>query len=287
MGIYKSEAGKAASLRLYDEQMKKLNHSYKDVYVDTRFGRTHVIETGNLSGEPLLVFHGGNSTTAYNLLQCRFLLEDFHIYGVDTIGHPGKSDEVSLSPRNYDYGKWASDVIQGLGYEAIRCFGGSFGGGILAKLMCVGPEKVKRAVLIVPSGINNAFPLSTARMMVPLIKYCITRKEKYIRECALFMALEDKVLDEDTMATVRDSFNNVKTKAVMPSNVSGKLMGRCKAPTLVIAGEKDCMFPAGKVLPRAKKIIPDCMVSMLKNSGHMHLLHDKEKAMIKEFLKDE
>ncbi len=61
--------------------------------------------------KPLLVFHGGNATTAYNLNDCKFLLNDFHIYAVDIIGHPGKSAEVSLSPRNQDYGKWAIDVM--------------------------------------------------------------------------------------------------------------------------------------------------------------------------------
>lgn len=52
--------------------------------------------------KPLLVFHGGNATTAYNLNDCKFLLNDFHIYAVHIIGHPGKSAEVSLSPRNQD-----------------------------------------------------------------------------------------------------------------------------------------------------------------------------------------
>ncbi|MEG0663842.1 MAG: alpha/beta hydrolase, partial [Clostridia bacterium] len=84
--IYKSETGKAKIQSLYDKQLKKLSTTYKDLYVDTTFGNTHLIETGNLQGEPLLVFHGGNATTAYNLLACSFLLKDFHIYAVDTIG---------------------------------------------------------------------------------------------------------------------------------------------------------------------------------------------------------
>lgn len=68
-------------------------------------------------------------------------MKDFHIYAVDTIGHPGKSAEVSLSARNYDYGKWAGEVISAIGYESICCFGGSFGAGILAKAMCAAPPE--------------------------------------------------------------------------------------------------------------------------------------------------
>lgn len=284
MGIYKSKQGKQSSLQLYDKQLQKLGIPFYDSYLTTSFGKTHVVETGNLSKKPLLVFHGGNSTTAYNLLLVRFLLDDFHIYAVDTIGHPGKSDEVTLSPNNYDYGLWASEVISQLGFAKMCCFGGSFGGGILAKLMCVAPEKVEKAVLLVPAGIGNAFPVSSVRMMLPLIKYNLTKQGKYVKATALYMAIRDEVLDADSLMIIKDSFDNVKIKVGMPSNVSAERISKCTAPTLVMAGEMDCLFPAYKVLPRAKKIIPNCKVHMLKGCGHMHILSEREQKRIISFL---
>ena len=86
--IYRSEEGKKRILALYDQQLSRLPVPWREIYVQTSFGKTHVVETGNLQGEPLLVFHGGNATTAYNLLACGFLLEDFHIYGVATCCYP-------------------------------------------------------------------------------------------------------------------------------------------------------------------------------------------------------
>lgn len=95
--IYKSAAGKAKILTLYDAQLSRLSVPYEDLWVPTSFGDTHLVVTGNPNGIPLLVFHGGNATTAYMLLTSGFLFDDFKIYGVDIIGHPGKSAEVSLS----------------------------------------------------------------------------------------------------------------------------------------------------------------------------------------------
>lgn len=138
--IYRSEQSKNAVWKLYDRQLEGLKIPYKDLYKDTIFGKTHLIECGNLTGKTLLVFHGGNATTAYNLTNCGFLLSDFHIFAVDTIGHTGKSAEVSLSPRNRAYGKWAVEVIKGLEFDKIACFGGSFGAGIIVKAMCENPE---------------------------------------------------------------------------------------------------------------------------------------------------
>ncbi len=282
--IYKSEKGKQEILELYDKQLARLTVPYSDMYVSTSFGETHLIETGNLSGIPLLVFHGGNATTAYNLLFCDFLLDDFHIYAVDTIGHPGKSAEVSLSPRNYDYGEWTSEVISAIGYESICCFGGSFGAGILAKTMCVAPKKVKCAVLYVPSGIKNAPAINSMSMLIPMIMYWTTHEDKWLRRCMLPMAVTEENITSDIYETAKRSINHSKVKTGMPSDVAEIDMKEYKAPALVMAAEKDCLFPAKGVLARAKKIIGNVTTYLLEGRGHMSSLTAKEKQMIVEFL---
>lgn len=73
MTIYKSQKGKEEILALYDKQLERLKVPYSDKWISTSFGITHLIETGNLTGIPLLVFHGGNATTAYTLLLWRFI----------------------------------------------------------------------------------------------------------------------------------------------------------------------------------------------------------------------
>lgn len=176
-------------MELYDSQISRLNLPYKDIFVQTSFGKTHIIETGILTAEPLLLFHGGNATTAYNLLAVDFLLKNFHIYAVDTIGHPGKSAETCLSSSNYDYGAWAGEVIIGLGYRSMSLFGGFFGGGIIAKTMCTVPDLIKRAVLYIPAGINNAPRIKSTNMMFPMIMYWITGKDGCLKKCILPMAI--------------------------------------------------------------------------------------------------
>lgn len=282
--IYKSKEGKDEILALYDKQLKRLPIPFKELFVNTSFGSTHIIETGNFDGVPLLVFHGGNATTAYNLLACNFLLKDFHIYAVDTIGHPGKSAEVSLSPNNYDYGKWASEVITSLDYTKIACFAGSFGAGILVKTMCAAPEKIEKAVLYVPSGINNAPAINSIRMMYPMIMYWITQKQKWLEKCIMPMAITKENIDIDIFETAKCSIDHAKIKAGMPSNVKGSDLIKCEATTLVLAGENDCLFPAKRVIPRANKFIQHCTTYLLKNRGHINVLTKEEKQMIVDFL---
>ena len=282
--IYRNEQSKKAVLRLYDKQIDDLKIPYADLFVDTSFGKIHIIECGNLRGKPLLVFHGGNATTAYNLKYCRFLLDDFHVYAVDTIGHPGKSAEVSLSPRNQDYGKWAVNVIKGLGFNEMVCFGGSFGAGILVKAMCVAPEVIKCSVLIVPSAIQNAFAYKSLSMAFPMFMYWLTHSEKWFIKCILPMAITESNITEDILETARCSIDNAKIKSIMPKNESCKSLRKYQNPVSVMAAEKDCLFPAKDVLLKAKKVWKQSKRYLLKDRGHINELTDEEKKIVIDFL---
>lgn len=282
--IYRNEKSKDAILALYDRQIKELQVPYEDIYVETIYGEIHLIECGNFTGKPLLVFHGGNATTAYNLGYCKFLLNDFHIYAVDTIGHPGKSAETSLSSYNQDYGKWGISVIRALGYDSMACFGGSFGAGILVKAMCVSPELIERSALLVPSAIKNAPTYKSINMAFPMIMYWLTHKEEWFIKCILPMAIEKANIAQDILLTARCSIDNVKIKSTMPQNEKAKSLSKYHNPVLVMAAEKDCLFPAKQVLPQVRKVWKQSITYLLKDRGHINELTDVEKKMIVEFL---
>lgn len=152
---------------MYNKQVQSLEIDYEDLYVDTRFGKTHLLKVGNPKGVPIIFFHGGNGTAPYSLKKNLGLIKECLIFVPDTIGHPDKRAQKVLSSNTLEYGEWASDVIEALGFEKIVCMGESFGGGVLAKLMCVSPEKIAKAVFIVPAGICN---VSTSKILKQLLR---------------------------------------------------------------------------------------------------------------------
>ena len=60
--IYKSEKAKKAIMSLYDEKLSSLNIDYVELDIETQFGKTRVIKTGNSKGKPIILFHGINVT---------------------------------------------------------------------------------------------------------------------------------------------------------------------------------------------------------------------------------
>lgn len=99
------------------------------------------------------------------------------------------------------------------------------------------------------------------------------------------MAVNEENIDSDIYETAKCSIDNVKIKAGMPCNVSPSDIKKCKAPTLIMAGEKDCLFPANLVIPQGKAMIPNCTTYLLKDRGHMNYLTEDEKQKIVDFLK--
>ncbi len=101
-------------------------------------------------------------------------------------------------------------------------FGGSFGGGIIAKTMCEVPGKIKRAVIYIPAGIKNGNQLKNANMMFPMIMYWMTGKDKWLKKTMLPMALTEDNITDEIYETYKLSIDYVKVKTLMPTNVSAK-----------------------------------------------------------------
>lgn len=76
----------------------------------------------------------------------------YRIYAPDTIGHPGKSAETRLSPKDNNYGQWLSDVMDGLGLDRAAFLGGSYSAGIILRLAAYCPRRITKMALFVPSG---------------------------------------------------------------------------------------------------------------------------------------
>jgi len=280
--IYRTGQSEKIVKDLYDSQVESLEVEYEDLYVNTRFGKTHVLKAGNSGAEPVLLFHGGNSTAPFSLGKNLHLIQDHLVYAPDTIGHPGKSEQRVLSSKTLEYGQWAADVIDSLGFQKMICMGESFGGGILAKLMCVAPGKISKAILLVPAGIYNA-PKSRLiiSMGVPMLLYLITRREKWFEKAFMPMMSPDEPIDRDTIEMIRTTFHHVKVNPNMPSNVRGEDIKEYQAPTLLLAGEKDVLFPGEPVLKRAREIIPNVETHLLQGCGHLYFSSEQRKMDIK------
>jgi pimeloyl-ACP methyl ester carboxylesterase len=287
--IYKSKQSESIMMELYDKQLKAYDMPYEDIFVDTRFGKTHVVKIGNPQGKPLLITHGGNYTTPYELTYYSALLPYFCVYAVDTIGHPGKSAQTAVSYKTLEYGNWTSDVITGLGFNRMSCLSGALGVPILLKLMSVAPDKVENAVLIVPAGFADAAVPSGIMAFVGnfLMRHIFAKNDERLKQVLLPMALKEEYITDNKLEMFKLSYKHVVINNYMPDVVDPKDLQNYNSPTMVIVAEHDNMFPSEKTLVNAKKAIKHIKTHVLKGQGNMFVLHEEDITLIKSFLENE
>lgn len=275
--IYKSPEGEARILNLYDSFQKSLGMIFDDRVVNTRFGLTHILVTGPEGGLPIVITHGGNSITPQGLLGLLPLLKRgiFRVYAVDTIGHPGKSAQVRLSPRDNSYGLWLNDVLDGLGLDSATFIGGSFGAGIILRLAAYAPRRITKMALFVPSGIV-AVPLTSMvfKIGLPYLLYLLFPNRQRLYRAIQWMGSD---IEDDVLQLIEAVFEHVRVEAEMPRPVTKEELENFTAPTFVIAAEQDVMFPGEAVTKRAKEIFPNLtVVECLKGGTHYSSKPDLE-----------
>ncbi len=267
--IYKSPEGQAKILALYDRFLKQLDLEYEDRTVDTRFGATHVLVFGPEQAPPVVVTHGGNSINPQGLRGLLPILREncYRIYAPDTIGHPGKSAQTRLSPKDDSYGQWLADVLDGLGLERAAFVGGSYGAGIILRLAAYAPARITKMALFVPSGIVGV-PLGsmTWRIGLPFLRYLLFPNPKNLTQAVRWMGDE---IEADVLELVKTVFEQVRVEAEMPRPATKAELSGFQAPALIVAAEKDAMFPGDAVVRRAREIFPNLAAAeCLKGGTH-------------------
>ncbi|MBN1304763.1 MAG: alpha/beta hydrolase [Anaerolineales bacterium] len=267
--IYRSTHGQAVIHSLYDKHLADSGIQVENKMISTRFGQTHVLLTGPEGASPLVLLHGGNTTNPATLGWFKPLLEKYRIYAPDTIGHPGKSVPVRLSPRDHSYGQWIVDVLDAFGLEQSAFLAGSYGAGILLNAAAYAPKRISKAVLIIPSGLVS-IPGKTMffDLLLPLIAYRLFPSRERLLKVLQPMFLGHPI-PEELIEITTAVFRYVQVEAEMPRNVTMDEMSAFTAPILVLAGEKDRLFPGHKVAARAREIFPNLAAAeILPDSPH-------------------
>jgi pimeloyl-ACP methyl ester carboxylesterase len=266
--FFKSQEGKKVILKLYNQKLNELDIKYSERLVETNFGTTNIIITGNTKQPPLLLIHGTGGCAPLVLESFPNLSSKFCVYAIDVLSQPNKSAENTLDMKSIDYGKWLMEIIVKLRLEEVTLVGFSFGGLISLKTLEFNGTRIKEVFLIAPVYIVNGNPLlGLFKMFLPLKKFIKTNNQQYIKKVmnALFTEYDDFALT--FMST---TFQHCNMDFSPLPIISKKNAQNINTPITIFAAEKDLMFPGIKMIKRAKRIFPTLKkVVLLKKSKHV------------------
>ena len=283
--IYKSKEAKEIVMNLYEEKLESLQIDYDEIDVNTSFGQTRIIKTGNRKGKKLILFHGIHAGAPLTIEAVKELREDYLLIAIDTIGQATKSDETVLNIKDDSYAIWIDEVLEELEITSANFIGISYGAYILQKLITYKPKKIKKCIFVVPSGlVNSAVLPSLKKLSFPLIRFMITKKDNHLKSF-----IKAFVPEEDTFMfrMQKALFSGVNIDFRRPILLEEKDVSHFTNPVYMIVADNDIFFPGDKAEKRAKSIFKNLKeVHYLKDCKHMPRKkdHSEIQAKIKEWI---
>jgi pimeloyl-ACP methyl ester carboxylesterase len=269
--IYRSDAAREAVERLYDLALTRVPFATESRMVATRFGDSHVLAAGPVDAPPVVVFQGGNVVNPLTLAWFAPLADQVRIYAPDTIGQPGKSAGQRISANDTSLGDWATDVLDGLGLLSASFVGISYGAGVLLRLAAAHPERIDRAVLVVPAGIADVPLGSMLKLAAGYLSYRAIPRRSIV--AATVRQLTGPDPDPLMVESTALAFRGTQLDTEMPRNATADELRGLSAPVMVFAGERDPLFRPARILPRARELFPS-LVAAETLTGCAHILSE-------------
>ncbi len=271
--LYKTEKGKKEILKLYDKKLAELKIEHSLHFIETSFGKTHIIKAGDPSKSPIILVHGSNGCSPIALETYEDLVDSYSVYSVDVLAQPNKSAETRLSMKDDSYGKWMNEIIDSLGLKKVTMAGFSFGGLVILKTLINSEVNIKEVYLSAPAYIVNGNPLKALfKFFLPMKRFMKTKKSKYLDQF-LDSAFTEK--DEFARNYLSAVFNHFTMDFTPVPIIKTKDAAKIETPITIIAAGNDIIFPGGKMIKRAKKIFPSLKHTLLlKDSKHVQNKQD-------------
>lgn len=280
--FFDSPKVKAAIEQMYYVKLDELNITYEFQKIETTYGTTNIIHTGQSDKPPLVLIHGSNGCAPIAIEAMIGLLDHYKVYAIDVIGQPNLSEGIRPNMKDDTYGKWMYEILTRLNIKDATLVGISFGGFISWKTLIFDEKRIKQAFLIVPAGIVNGNPLKALwKVFLPMKRYQRSKNTKYVHQFlnVLFTAKDQFAFDflSKVFLHFEMDFSPIPTiKAAAAREITTSLH--------IIAAKKDVLFPGAKMIKRVKKIFPSLEdVLLLPDSKHVPNEMDNER--IVEYIK--
>jgi pimeloyl-ACP methyl ester carboxylesterase len=269
MSVYRTADGAAAVERRYRGLLARWPVPSEQLRVPTGEGDTFVVACGPTDAPPLVLLQGAGANTAMWLADVAVWAKEFRVYAVDVIGEPGLSAPARPALASDGYARWLGEVLDGLGAGAVSLAGVSFGGWIALDFATRRPERVRRLVLLNPSGLGRQrlgvlvlavllLPFGErgrrrmfARVVGPAARAGATPYDADLRELALLVARHFRY-----------------RVGVVPS-VTGDRLQRLSMPVLLLVGGRDVMLDARASVRLVERFVPTATVRLLPDAGHV------------------
>ena len=266
--FFSSPSAKNTIIEMYYNKLDELPINYEFQKIETSYGDTNIILTGEKNNPPLVLIHGSNGCAPIAIEAMLDLEKNFRVYAIDVIAQPNLSEGIRPNMKDHSYGKWMFEILTRLNIQDAIMVGISFGGFITWKTLVFDSRRISKAFLIVPAGIVNGNPLKAMwNVFLPMKLYQWRKNKKYVHQFLNKLFTEPDEFAQHYLAKVFLDFE--MDFSPIPS-IKKEEAKKITTPIYIIGADNDLLFPGKKMLKHAEEIFPSLHESiLLENSKHV------------------
>jgi pimeloyl-ACP methyl ester carboxylesterase len=280
-----ADAGaQAAYEHAYDDSLGLWPIPLESRLLQTAFGQTHVLVSGAVGGEAVVLIHAASISAMQWYPQAEALGARFRLYSLDIMGDIGRSTQRALVHSRADAAAWLAGALDALGLDRAVLIGSSFGGFLATNLAVQQPHRVAALALLAPAA--TVLPFRTAaRLMIragSLIPMPFTVKPG-LRGMMGGELPDPRIVRQMEVGVAGFRYDR---KGIFPSEIPDDELRAVSCPTLLILGDQERIYDPVSAIDRARRLLPHVETELLSNAGHLPGLQVPERVndRILEFL---
>lgn len=265
--VFRSEAGRQLVHARYRSILQASPVPLEERRIPTCQGETFVLACGPERAPPVVLFHGGATTSAMWLRSLGDWSAHFRIYAVDQIGEAGFSAPSRPPLASDAHARWLDDVWGALALSRAAVVGASQGGWLALDYAIRRPARVQSLALLASAGIGRV-RLGFVLGMVPLMLLGAWGRD---RALALTMRFRPEELDADGaafLAFFRLTMTHFVFRTTPLPVFTDAMLRTLKVPVMAVIGGRDIVFRSAETQRRLAACVPQAHVHYLPAAGH-------------------
>ncbi len=270
--LYKTEKGKSIAFESYDKTMELWDIAYQEVFVDTDYGQSHVIISGEKNEEPLILLPGLFADATMWYPNVKALSQHFKVFSLDMSNYGGKSKPSGRAVNSFrDYHTWFTQILKHYQINEVSVAGLSYGSWLALALARELPDTIANLVLLDPS--ETFMPMNSEMAWKGFRHFMFFPNRKKYEKFFDWMGggYTDPKLDiwfEHMLDVIE--YGSVSMFDVPQHRIyEPEELEMIKMPVLVMAGGLPIIYDNPKEFKtKAQKAIPHAEVIIVPGAGH-------------------
>ena len=273
--VYRTEANRAGLMSIYEDRLRQWPVPFETFFAATRYGRTHVIASGDPAAPPVVLLHPEATSALAWAPMFPALAGRYRLYAPDTIGDVGRSElgDFGIYPKKGGaFSAWLGDLYSELGITRADVIGASMGGWIAMHHAIRAPGKVRKLVLLGPMGLPTW--RTTLRLLGPMMSLALHPTDAKRDEMISRGFGNGKRVNQE-MGPWMKIAGKCRGRVGWPVKIPDAALRAISAPTLLFLGGQDgAVGSAAAAASRARRTIAQCQIEILPAAGHLMIFDE-------------